>query len=231
MAFTDKWSRATILTACRRELSDPSARFWSDTDLNNYISDWQQDLQAGFEFVWGSSTTTTTATSLALSTLSPEVLRLDAIYCNGTRLIGKTKLEMEDESVDWRLSTGGTVPYIAYQNDERDVIFWPLTTSTKTLVFEYPVVTTFAASTSTMQIPAWTRYSSINYIAYHALLQEGPANSPDKAVRYKRRWEDNLKQFKSIKANYLPDRALKLKPNQNYAQSLANASLAFRRFV
>jgi hypothetical protein len=230
MAFTDKWSRATILTACRRELSDPSARFWSDTNLETYISDWQRDLQNEFEFVWGTATYTNTVTSMALSTIT-DLLRLDAIYCNGTRLIGKNKLEMEDYSREWRVTTSGTAPYIAFQNDDADVVFWPLTTSTKTLIFEYPAITTFAASTSTMQIPAWTRYSSINYVTYHALLQEGPANSPDKSLRYKRYWEDNLKQFKSVRSNYLPDRALRLKPSQNYAASLAKGSLSNRRFV
>lgn len=231
MAFTDKWSRATILTACRRELSDPSARFWSDADLNNYISDWQQDLQDQFEFVWGSATTTTTATSLTLSTLTPEMLRLDAVYLNGTRLIAKSKLEMEEFSRDWRTNTNGTQATIAFQNDDRDLIFWPLNTSTKTLIFEYPVVTTFAASTSTMQIPSWTRYSSINYVAYHALISEGPANSPDKAIRYKKRWQQDLKKFASIKAQYLADRALKLKPNQAYAKDISSGSLRQRRFV
>lgn len=231
MAFTDKWSRATILTACRRELSDPSARFWSDADLNNYISDWQQDLQGQFEFVWGSATLTSTATSVTLSTLSPAMLRLDAVYLNGTRIIPKSKQDMEEFSRDWRVNTSGTQATIAYQNDERDLVFWPLNTATKTLVFEYPIVTTFAASTSTMQIPAWTRYSAINYVAYHALLSEGPANSPDKALRYKRRWQNNLKQFTSIKANYLPDRALKLKPNQDYAKDLGSGGLRQRRFV
>jgi hypothetical protein len=159
------------------------------------------------------------------------MLRLDAVYLNGTRVIPKSKLEMEEFSRDWRTDTTGTTALIAYQNDDRDLVFWPLNTATKTLIFEYPVVTTFAASTSTMQIPAWTRYSAINYVAYHALLSEGPANSPDKALRYKRRWQDDLKKFASIKAQYLPDRALKLKPNQPYAKDIASGTLRQRRFV
>jgi hypothetical protein len=106
MPLSDKWSLATHLTVVRKELADPVAKFWPDSELNHYIEDWQNDVQNQFEFVWGITTATQTtsggnvlwnfstwngstfntvgsSTSLATITLAnfvSDMLRPDAVY-------------------------------------------------------------------------------------------------------------------------------------------------------
>lgn len=219
MAFSDRWTLIQLRLSCRLTLADPNARFWADDELNNYIDEWQQALQDKFEFVWGSSTTTTSLSTFTLATSTPTPLRLDAIYWNGIRLAGRSKQELDDVLRTWRQSTGTQLtPQVVYQNDSNTFSLWPPpgTGTTGVMVHEYPTTLTFASGTSTMQIPAWTRYSCRDYVAFKAYLREGPANSPTKAMRYHKRWERHMNRFGTIWANYFPGKYLRLKPAASY---------------
>lgn len=226
MAISDLWSLATIRAACQRELLDPSARFWSTDELDLYINDWQTELQDKFEFVWGSSTHTLVGTStIVLGTIVPTMARLDAVYCNGRRMAGRSIQDLEELSRNWKsLDNVDPEPLVAYQNDSRDVVLWPPVTGTATVVLEYPVVTTFTSTAATMEIPAWTKYSAINYVAMRALLRDGPSNSPIKALRYRKLWEADLKRFRLIWDSYLPIRATRLTPATTYEERIISPS-------
>lgn len=65
MALSDKWTLSDLRGICRRELADPSGRFWTDQELNLYINDWQDQLQNDFEFVWGLATATQTTSGIS----------------------------------------------------------------------------------------------------------------------------------------------------------------------
>lgn len=226
MAISDLWSQATIRSACQRELLDPSARFWSTTELDGYIDDWQAELQDKFEFVWGSSTQVLTNTStILINMISPDMSRLDAVYYNNRRLPGRSIQDLEEISRQWAATSNtDPEPVLAYQNDSRDVVLWPPVVGTGTVVLEYPVLTTFTATTDLMVIPAWTKYSAINYVAMKALLRDGPGNSPTKALRYKKQWDNNLKKFRLIWDKYFPYRSPRLKPATTYEERIINPS-------
>lgn len=224
MPFSDKWTQAQLLAAGRRTLADPSGRFWGDSELNNYIDEWQQSLQGQFEFVWGSATTTTTASTFALATVASDALRLDAVYWNGKRLSGRSKQNLDDITREWRTTTAVAkrVPEVVYQDDSLTFSLYPPpgTVTAGTMVLEYPIRTTFATTTSTMQIPAWTRYSCKDYIAYKAHLREGPANNPTKALRYKQRYEKGVRRFRTIWDSYFPGKYLRLQPASTYESNI-----------
>src|SRR6478609_9595200 len=78
-----KPTRVALLGACRRTLLDPSSRWWTDTELNDYLNDWQIELQNEFEMVWGTATVTTSTATLTLTDIATDMHRLDAIYWNG----------------------------------------------------------------------------------------------------------------------------------------------------
>lgn len=226
MAISDLWSQATIRSACQRELLDPSARFWSTTELDGYIDDWQAELQDKFEFVWGSSTQVLTNTStILINMISPDMSRLDAVYYNNRRLPGRSIQDLEEISRQWAATSNtDPEPVLAYQNDSQDVVLWPPVVGTGTVELEYPVLTTFTATTDLMVIPAWTKYSAINYVAMKALLRDGPGNSPTKALRYKKQWDNNLKKFRLIWDKYFPYRSPRLKPATTYEERIINPS-------
>lgn len=224
MAISDRWSLNSIRAACQRELSDPSARFWSTDELDLYISDWQEELQSQCEFVWGSNTQTLINTStIVVSSLTPEPLRIDRIIVNGVRIGGRTKQDLEEFKRNWRSEdTITNNPLVAYQNDTRDIVLWPPITGTATVVLEYPTKVSFATGTSTMSIPAWTKYSAMDYVPMRALMREGPANSPNKALRYKERWTNSLRRIKHFYETYFPARPLTLKPSTTYEDRIIN---------
>lgn len=217
MAFTDRWTLYDLRTSARRVLADPNGRFWSNTELNNYIVEWQANLQDQFEFTWNTATITSALSTHTISNIASDIMRLDAIYWNEWRLNARSKQNLEDIVREWRAAiTGASNPRAVYQNDHRTFGLWPPPGSAGTLVLEYPIEATFTTDTDTMSIPAWTRYNCKDYVAYKAYLREGPANSPVKAMRYKQRWESGVKRIRTIWDNYFPGKALRLQPASSY---------------
>lgn len=211
--MSDKWDLSTLRTACRVELSDPNSRFWGDAELNTYINDWQADLQSKYEFVY---TTNTQILATNTATLPANALRLDRCFWNNKRLIPTTEQHLSATIDNWR-STPAGVPTDIYQPDNERVVLYPPVLTTGTLVLEYPAVLTLATA---MEIPAWTRYSCIDYVAYNALLREGPANNPTRALRYKARYTEWLKLFTTMTAMFAANHAPQLRPASKYDHKL-----------
>lgn len=106
MALSDLYPLSTLRALVRRDLAEPSAHFWSDSELNIYINDWQNALQNEYEFIWGITTATQTISgtnatwdfftwdnsvwdasgsvislaTVTFSSVAPAMLRPDAIY-------------------------------------------------------------------------------------------------------------------------------------------------------
>ena len=96
MAFTDRWTLLQLRTSARRVLADPAGRFWSDAELNNYIDEWQSNLQDQFEFAWNTATITTSLSTHTITNIATDIMRLDAVYWNEWRLNGRTKQNLDD---------------------------------------------------------------------------------------------------------------------------------------
>ena len=53
------WSRGYTKQLIRRELMDPTGRWWEDSFLELAIDQWQNELQQDYELVWGTTTVVT----------------------------------------------------------------------------------------------------------------------------------------------------------------------------
>jgi hypothetical protein len=227
VALSTPWTLSTIRTKVRRELADPNGRWWTDAELNSYASDWQNDLQRQFEFVWGTETVTTTASdsgTFTLSTFDPAVLRLDAVYYSDAlnserRLVGHSKQELDILNRQWRDAEYGT-PKVVYQDDSTTFSVTPPPALAGTFVMEYPQVLTLATDTDTVSIPAWTQHSVIPYCCYRAYKRLGPNQDLPKALQYKSRAARWRERIKNLYAAYFPDKYLSLRPASVYEQNI-----------
>jgi hypothetical protein len=206
MPLTDKWTRSTIRTAARHALQDPNRKFWSNEELNEYIGDWQGQLQEEFEFKWATSTFTTSTSTLTLASSLPTMMRPDGVYWNNQRLVPRSIQELELVNRDWRTVPTRPEPIVVFQDDARTISFWPTPSQTGTIVVEYPKILTFATDTSTMETPAWTRYSAVPYVCYRSFLRVGPNHDPRIALRYKARYMRMKDQYRSQMVNYFPEK-------------------------
>src|SRR6266481_899604 len=151
MALSDKWTRSQLRQLTRNELADPNARWFPDTELNQYLDEWQIRLQDWFEFVWASNTALVTAigtitnsngliipagtASILLSTFISDALRCDAFYwvsstntgtdTFGVRLAGRVKQDLDILIRDWRWVLPADPPLVIYQDDINDIVLWP----------------------------------------------------------------------------------------------------------
>lgn len=229
--LSDLWTQAQIEAAVRRELMDASGTTgwsWSSFEIQQYITDWQNLLQDRFEFVWGSATLTNSGTAtmtfgtftstiygtstFTMTAIATNILRPGRLWWNGYRLAGRDKLEIEILERDWRAAQPG-VPEAAYQDDINTISVWPMPSAitTDTLVMEYPAIVTFATNTTPMSVPAWTKYSSINYCAYRCYQRPGPQQDLNRAQRYKTKFIKQGIRIRTIWDAYLPDRAPSLR--------------------
>ena len=106
------WSRANFRDVIRREVMDTSSRWFQDSEINQYLDDWLNDINQEFELVWAINTLTigsTTVGSLCLiplSTFTPGMLRNEAVYYNSFRLAGRLLQNLEVGDPIWRSDLG-----------------------------------------------------------------------------------------------------------------------------
>lgn len=213
MALSDKWTRATIRTAVRNELLDPAARWWSDAKVNDYIEDWQRDINNEFEFVWAVTTLVTAASTIDVETAMPNNQNVGRVYADGLFLPTLSRERLDVLNREWREPdplSGATLSW--YAIDQDTIGLQPAPTTTHTYIFEYPVITTFTGDSTPMIAPAWTRYSSIPYCAWRAYLNLGPNHDLQRAARYQARYTRMLKEYRRTYDGYFPHKYPYLKP-------------------
>lgn len=215
MPLSTKWTRSEIRTAVQRELMDTNTRWWGTGELNSYIEGWQDIVQHEHEMKWGTATTTTTNSIITVSAVATDVMRVDSVYWNNIRMVPRSVLEMDSLNLDWRDANLGT-PGVVIPLDADRFMLWPHPDELGTLYMEYPLLLTFAADTSTMDLPAWSRYSAIPYVAYRCYVRPGHNNNLRKALRYKRMFESSLAEIGSLRNQYFPSRYPVLRPASQY---------------
>ena len=229
MAFTDKWTRVQLRTNVRTELLDAAGRWWSDDEINCAIEEWQSELQNELEFVWGTATTTLTATqgTATLTSFATDVARIDAVYIDGTRIPARDKSELSLIDPTWRI-TPPSAPRVVYQDSPFTFSVWPRTDIARPVIVEYPRSLVFIADTSTMQIPPWTRYSCKNFVAWHlGYSRMGENINLQKAARYRARFDRQKLGFRTICENFFPDKYRMLKPGVRYEGDILNPNRNF----
>lgn len=219
MALSTKWTRAQLRSAVRRELMDPREQWWSNEELNNYIAHWQDRIQDDLELVKTTATVTTSTATLTLTDVATNILRVDAVYWDGDRLSYRQKEDLDLLDRDWRDATTAT-PYVFYQDNDQSISFYPPPATAGTVVFEHPKLLTFAADTSTMDLPAWTKYSCINFCAWKAYSRFGPNQDIDRAMRRKAKFDRQLRRYRTIMANFFPQRFPVLAPSGEYEKRI-----------
>lgn len=238
MALYDAWTLAQLQTRVSNELVDPANKFWSQAEITGYLNEWQWTLQSIYEFQWTTSTylNTSGTSTLTLTNVCPNQLRLDAIYfCPGgtntliTRLSPRSLIDLDIIQRNWRAlntNTAGLQPEVSYQQDLTQVNFWPPVPGTSTgtragtYVFEYPVLMTLVNSTDTMQLPPWTRYSASDFCAFKAFKRFGPNQDIPKALRYRKAFEHKTREYREMWNAFMPERSEVLRPGRKYMGSI-----------
>lgn len=228
MAFADRPTRAQLRTQVRFGLMDTGSSWWTDANVNAWLDDWLHTLQAELELEWGTAiyaSTDGTAT-FTYSDIADDILRPDAVYWNNQRLTPRPPEEMFRLKEAWR-SEGTNGPGILIPLDHQRFEVWPPPPSTGGhLYLEYPRVSVFSTDTSTLPVPAWTRYSATPFVQWRAYLADGPLNDRNKALTYKAQFMRSLARLKTMKAHFAPAAAPILRPGGTYA---ADILLARRR--
>jgi hypothetical protein len=240
VALSDQWTLNQLTTLCSNELLDPRNAWFPQAELQIYINEWQQRLQDWYEFVWATGTTAVASigtitnsdgliipagtASITLNTFLPSQVRIDAFYwisstatavdTLGYRLTARTKQDLNILIRDWRYALPQDPPLVVYQDDITDIVLWPAPANAGTLIAEFPAIVTLPTGTSTMTIPAWTKYSCRDYVASRCYLRTGPRQDIQKAMTYKASWDRAIKRFRRQWDNYLPERYPSLKPLQ-----------------
>lgn len=248
----------TLVRAELMDLStNTSLQYWPDGELNRYCQEWQSHLQSMFEFVWTTATATpstfgggtnvqwdvfrfdeaqfdqignvTTLSTIVLSNLFPDLLRLDAVYFSlgGTststyRIIPQTVEDLDTLKRDWRLDDIAEQPIALYQENIQTVGFWPSVVNEGTFVFEYPKLLTLTTDTSTMALPAWVRYDVVPFCLYKALTRFGPNQNINRANLYLQQHQQNLTLYRDMYHRYFPKHSQTLRPVRKWGSQLLN---------
>ena len=230
------WSRADLKSLVRRELMDTNTRWWSDDELNLYAQWWLDETQRDNEFIWGTSTIITATNTITLGTFTPPMIRLESVYWLGTytsgfktggyRLAGRHLYDLEVMNREWREVLPDT-PREVIQYDSQTVIIWPPQTGVNGFVFEYPQSLSLTNDTQLIPLPAWTQFTAKYYICSKAFLKPGPTNDLQKALRYRKKFNEAKVDMLEIWNGFQPYRYLKLKPAGHYEADILRPPVAF----
>ena len=220
MSLYAPWTLSTLTAVARRELMDPNKRWWSDAELAMYASEWQNELQRDYEFTWGSATIITASNTILLSSITPAMDRLDAVYygtgtSSGYRLAGRLIQDLEILQPEWR-SDLQNIPRAVVQYDSTQMVVWPPLSTLGTFIFEYPQRLALSSTPNIVQLPVWTQWSAKSYICQQAYLRPGPVNDVRKANRYAAQYAREKQRIKLLWDNQLPERFRRLKPAGHY---------------
>lgn len=219
MAASDKLTRAEIRDIVEKDLMDATNLWWSDSELNGYIESWQDRVQEEHELIWASTTSTLTgSTTATLTDLATDIMRAARVIWNAQLLAPLSKQQLLDLDHDWRAYGTTTRPLAVYQDDYNSITFFPQIASTAvgTLVVEYPQELAFAADTSTMSLPAWTKYSARSYASFRAYLRRGPNYDGMKAASHKQYFYEQMAAYGKIKRKYFPSHFMRFKPGGDF---------------
>ena len=218
---------------------DTNTRWFQDSEINQYLDDWLNDIQQTYELVWAINTITigTVSGSLCIfntNTFTPGMLRCEAVYYNQFRLAGRLLQDLEVGDPIWRSDLGigtnvGTntwdTPRIAAMYpDAQNILVWPTPpppgyfqgTSSNVFTFEYPCLLSFASDASTCGLPFWTQWSAKPYVCNKLFQRPGPVNDTKKAMRYAAGYERAKLRITRMWHSYLPERYRRLQPGQHY---------------
>ncbi len=224
MALSDKPTRAELRTSVQLELMDTAARWWSAAEINGWLDEWLNEVNQRHEVIWGSATFTNTGTeTVTLATVAPGMLRLDAVYWDDRRLAFTTTDRLELIRRAWR-DTITQKPRAIYQPTADTLAFWPAPVAGTgfDVVFEYPRDLTFAADTSTLELPAWAKFSAIQWGGHRAYLRRGPNFDGLRSARYKAIFKRQLDQVGKTFRQFMPKRSTALRPATAYEAGILN---------
>lgn len=226
------WTRKDFNDVIRRELMDTGTQWVQDAEINQYLQNWLDDLQQEFEFTWAINTITFTASqsSIPTSTLTPQPVRIEAVYYNGFRLAGRLLQNLEVLNPTWRgnapippvgTNTQDTPRMGLMYPDFQTYLVWPTPpvptgTFSNVFVFEYPALETFASDTSTSGLPIWTQWSAKPYVCAKVFQRPGPISDPKKAMRYWAQYQRAKERVRRQWNNFMPERYRRLKPASQY---------------
>lgn len=227
----------------RRELLDPTGRWWTNDEIDQYTNDWNDTLQTQYEFVWNTATITftDTTTQFALTAIATDIMRLDGVwFCSGSfsgtqtdtstgRLSPRSMADLDTFQRNWRgtQAATGIDPIIVYQQNAQSVSFWPPPAGSGTVYFEYPIAVTMSTHTSTMCAPAWARYSAMPYVLYRCYARFASTQNLGKAARYRKAWERQLQLIQKFYDAYWPDKAAMLRPGRKWAGNVLRTKPAW----
>jgi hypothetical protein len=205
---------------------DPNARWWTNEEIDWQINAWQNELQQEMELVWGTSSQVLSSSTITLTSLTPEPLRVDSVYLNNFRLSGRTLHDRDVLYNDWRTADAAT-PRMVVMPDSQRLVLWPPLATSGTLVLEYPKKLSFTSDQTQISLPEWTQYTAKHYVCAKMYLRPGPTNDRNKAARYWKLFTEGVKRVKSIWAEFFPERYRKLKPGGRYEADILNPPTAW----
>lgn len=229
------WSRGDFKNVIRREVMDTNTKWLFDSELNQYLDDWLNDLQQEFELVWaintftvGSATGTNPKLVFNTASFTPGMLRCDAVYYNSFRLAGRLLQDLEVGNPIWRsegavgTNSQDTPRMAVMYPDSQNILIWPTPpdpvtgTLTNVFTFEYPALLSFATDTDTSGLPAWTQWCAKYYVCAKFFQRPGPISDPKKAQRYWVQYQRAKERVRRMWNNFFPERFRVLKPGNHY---------------
>jgi len=221
--LSDQRTRATLRLQVRRELKDANEhlasprRWWTDTELNQYLDEWMQDVARQFNLL-STATSSSVGSATATITTPSTMLRIGYTIWDGQRLLPTTVLDMDTQHPNWRNEPAqpNAKPRQIIEVDNATQLLYPIPGVAGTLQIIGPRNLAFSSDSDVCPLPPWMYFSCRLYCAAMAYMRAGPNQDARKSARYKARYQRLLKSYRMILDARFASYGPRLKPASGY---------------
>jgi len=193
MPSYQKPTRAEMIASVRRQLADPTGRWWSDSQLAGYVEAWQTDINNKYEFIVSTATVTMTGSEFNVPTDCQRVTWVLTTATNGTlyTIPPTSESVLSRVSSEWRFEWGYE-PGAWVQTTASTIQVWPAQLANRVFEVEYTKKFLLPNDATQVGVPAFCKWHGVCEVMRRAYLALGPNYDLKRSLRWKARaskWE------------------------------------------
>lgn len=200
-------------------------RWWPDTELNQYLDDWVDDINYQFQLI-STSTTLTIGSATSTITKPSTMLRIDKAYWNGVQLLPTTVLGMDSQHPGWEAETAqpGAKPWQLVNRSKTISTLYPIPGIAGTVVLTGPTDLSMISDSTVCPLPPWMYFSARQFCAYMCYMRAGPNQDVRKSSRYRAKYELTKKFYRKVLDARFASYGPRLKPAGTYEGAIITGS-------
>jgi hypothetical protein len=175
-----------VLTTVRNQLYEPTAGFWTDSELYGYMNQAEQEIALNIRCTQA-QTAMTSVTAQSMYT-RPAAYYIDRLTWDGDKL---KKIDFTDyDTLAWGVTTIGSPTHYYERGDQLGL--WPIPSTAASMnVYYVSIPAAIATTTASFTVPVYFHNMIQDYCLYRSFAKD---QNQAQATFFKDQWDKNMQR-------------------------------------